>query len=283
MKGVILAGGFGTRLRPFTLRLNKGMAPIYSPEGAIPQLLFPLRTLINSGIKEILIVTSRDHCGQIVELLGDGTEYNCSLTYRIQEMARPVVGIAQALGLAENFVGNDAFAVILGDNFYEDNFLVEFKEFEKEYLMSDYKDTCKKSAIFLKNVDDPQRFGVATVDYRNRVTKIVEKPKDPETNLAVTGLYVYTPHVFKIVPTLQPSQRKELEITDINNYYVDCGGMTSYNLDGHWSDMGLPESAKKVSDFLWTPKDPQKEELKNMLKRIDKFLAEDEPKSESDK
>jgi glucose-1-phosphate thymidylyltransferase len=254
MKGVILAGGFGTRLRPFTLRLNKGMAPIYSPEGAIPQLLFPLRTLINSGIKEILIVTSRDHCGQIVELLGDGTDYNCSLTYRIQEMNRPVVGIAQALGLAENFVGNDCFAVILGDNFYQHNFLTEFNEFEKEYLMSDYKDTCKKSAIFLKNVSDPQRFGVATVDNNLKVTKIVEKPKEPETSLAVTGLYVYTPHVFKIVPTLQPSQRKELEITDINNYYVDCGGMRSYTLTGHWSDMGLPESAKKVSDFLWSIK-----------------------------
>jgi glucose-1-phosphate thymidylyltransferase len=129
LKGVILAGGFGTRLRPFTLQLNKGMAPLYTPNGAIPQLLFPLKTLTNSGIEDILIVTSREHCGQIVELLGDGTEYNCSLTYRIQEMNRPITGIAQALGLARGFSENDPFAVILGDNYYEDDFEDTFKQF----------------------------------------------------------------------------------------------------------------------------------------------------------
>lgn len=242
MKGVILAGGFGTRLRPFTNRLNKGMAPLYTPEGAIPQLLFPIKTLVNSGITEILIVTSRDHCGQIVELLGDGTEYDCELTYRIQEMDRPVVGIAQALGLAQTFVGNDSFAVVLGDNFYEDTFKEEFDSFEKNGDIS---------AIFLKEVHDPERFGVATLDDNKNVTKIVEKPAQPETNFAVTGLYLYTPHVFEIVPTLEPSARKELEITDINNYYVDSNDMIAYVLDGFWHDCGLPKSAKRVQDYLW--------------------------------
>ena len=133
MRGIILAGGFGTRLRDFTKRLNKGMAPIYTKTGATPQIFYPLRTLINSGITEIMIITSRDHCGQMVELLGDGSEYGCSLTYRIQEMNRPVVGIAQALGLAKNFVENqNAFAVVLGDNFYEESFAEAFAAFEKE-------------------------------------------------------------------------------------------------------------------------------------------------------
>lgn len=243
MKGVILAGGFGTRLRPFTLTLNKGLAPIYTPEGAIPQLLFPLKTLTKSGIKEILIVTSRDHCGKIVELLGDGTDYECQLTYKIQEMERPIIGIAQALGLAKDFVGDSAFAVILGDNYYEEDFTDRFRIFETNAYLS---------TIFLKEVVDPQRFGVATIDDRANVIKIVEKPKIPETNFAVTGLYLYMPHVFTIVPTLVPSKRNELEITDINNHYVQMGMMKSYILHGHWSDMGLPESAKNVCDFLWS-------------------------------
>lgn len=250
MRGVILAGGFGTRLRPFTLRLNKGMSPIYTPKGAIPQLLFPLRTLTDAGIEDILIVTSREHCGHIVELLGDGTEYNCNLTYRIQEMERPITGIAQALGLAKDFVGVDNFAVILGDNFYENNFKAEFRTFETGNA---------KASVFLKEVHDPERFGVATIESMDStgvvrvagVNKIVEKPTEPESNYAVTGLYLYTPHVFEIVPTLKPSKRNELEITDINNYYVDDGSMQAMVLDGFWCDMGLPSSAKKVCDFIW--------------------------------
>jgi glucose-1-phosphate thymidylyltransferase len=242
MRGVILAGGFGTRLRPFTLRLNKGMAPIYTPKGAIPQLLFPLRTLTDAGIEDILIVTSREHCGHIVELLGDGEDYNCNLTYKIQEMDRPVVGIAQALGLAKNFVGDQNFAVILGDNFYEDNFSKSFKEFDNG--------TDRRAAVFLKEVHDPERFGVASLN-NNEVTKIVEKPKVPESNYAVTGLYLYTPHVFDLVPQLKPSNRGELEITDINNYYVHDESMTAVKLIGFWHDMGLPESSKRVTDFLW--------------------------------
>lgn len=258
MRGIILAGGFGTRLRDFTKRLNKGMAPIYTKTGATPQIFYPLRTLINSGITEIMIITSRDHCGQMVELLGDGSEYGCSLTYRIQEMNRPVVGIAQALGLAKNFVENqNAFAVVLGDNFYEESFAEAFTTFEKEssngVFSSDPKDwPFDHAQVFLKEVHDPERFGVATLDATNNVIKIVEKPKQPESNYAVTGLYLYTPHVFKLLPNLQPSARKELEITDINNWYVNNKKMRATILNSYWHDMGTPESAKDVIDYLWS-------------------------------
>jgi glucose-1-phosphate thymidylyltransferase len=247
MKGVILAGGFGTRLGPFTKRLNKGMAPIYTPNGAIPQLLFPLKTLVDSGITEIMIITSRDHCGHIVELLGDGTEYGCSLTYRIQEMDRPVVGIAQALGLAQSFCSSsNSFAVVLGDNFYEHSFRKEFEKFDM-----DSKTDQSIASVFLKGVHDPERFGVVTFD-GNKITKITEKPSKPESDLAVTGLYLYTPHVFSILPTLVPSRRKELEITDVNNWYVNNCKMNYYLLaDTYWHDMGTPEAAKEVCDFLW--------------------------------
>jgi glucose-1-phosphate thymidylyltransferase len=247
MKGVILAGGFGTRLRPFTLRLNKGMAPIYSPEGAVPQILYPLRTLVNSGVKDILVITSRDHCGQIVEVLGDGTEFNCSLTYRIQEMDRPVVGIAQALGLAKDFVGHEPFAVILGDNYYEDTFTKEFTQFEEEIQVFG-----NAAAIFLKEVADPQRFGVAEVRDGNHVVNIVEKPEVPVSKLAVTGLYLYTEHVFSLLPNLKPSKRNELEITDINNFYVNAHRMKAYILPNYWKDMGIPSSAKEVIDHMWS-------------------------------
>ncbi len=160
MKGVILAGGFGSRLRPFTRRLNKGLAPIYTPNGAIPQLCFPLQTLTTSGVTDILLITSQDHCGHIVELFGDGEDYGCNLTYRIQNMypKDEIVGIAQALKLARGFVGTDDFAVILGDNYYDNSFKMEFDNFQAD-------PTFDKAAIFLKEVEDPGRFGVATVDY----------------------------------------------------------------------------------------------------------------------
>jgi glucose-1-phosphate thymidylyltransferase len=258
-KSCILAGGYGTRLKPFTKRLNKGMAPLYTKEGAIPQILFPLNTLVNSGSSEIMIITSREHCGQLVELLGDGSEYNCNLTYRIQEMNRPVVGIAQALGLVHDFVCNeDAFGVILGDNYYDDTFKDTFNNFEvstfKEHFSVSSHPSHRyptRAHIFLKSVSDPHRFGVATLNNDNKVTKIIEKPKEPESSYAVTGLYLYTPHVFELLPSLVPSARKELEITDINNFYVNNNGMTATILDSFWHDMGTPEAARETENFIW--------------------------------
>lgn len=254
MKGVILAGGFGTRLRPFTKRMNKGMAPIYTKDGAIPQILFPLNTLINGGIDDIMIITSREHCGQLVELLGDGEEYKCKLTYRIQEMNRPVVGIAQALGLSEDFAGNaPSFAVILGDNFYEDNLKDVFFAFNEEAKTSRFSSNPNdfKAHIFLKEVHDPERFGVASLDENKKVTKIIEKPAKPETNFAVTGLYLYTSWVFNQLPHLKPSKRNELEITDINQSYVAAGSMQSTILTGWWHDMGTPEAARETENHIW--------------------------------
>ena len=253
MRGVILSGGWGRRLAPFTNVSNKHMAPVYSRvlNEAVPMLFFPIKTLKESGIDDILIITSRDHCGHIVQTLGDGVNLGVKISYAIQEMDRKPTGIAQALKLAQPFICDEPFAVILGDNFYEDSFEQQVKDFEESFTLG------KKGAyIFLKEVHDPERFGVATVNVENDnsikydVLKIVEKPKKPETNLAVTGLYFYTPHVFDLIPTLKESDRGELEITDINNSYVSSCDMTAYKLNGFWHDMGTPDGVLSVTEFL---------------------------------
>ena len=190
MKGIILAGGYGTRLKPLTNLTNKHLIPIYNQ----PMIMYPINTLKNAGIKEILIITGPEYAGDFMRLLGSGKEFDLNLTYKIQDSAG---GIAQALDLAENFAKGDSIAVILGDNVYENNFdLLNFTEGAK---------------IFLKEVQDPNRFGVAEVD-NDKVTNIEEKPENPKTNLAVTGLYLYDSKVFDIIKTLKPSQRGELEI-----------------------------------------------------------------------
>jgi glucose-1-phosphate thymidylyltransferase len=242
MKGVMLCGGHGTRMREFTSVINKALAPIYQKEKATPQLLFPLRTLVNSGITDILITSSREHCGDIIEFLGDGHDYGCKLTYKIQEMNRNVVGIAQALGLAEDFVGDEKFAVILGDNYYQQTFSSEVEQFEQDKHSDCY--------LFLKEVPDAKRFGVAQLDQNGSILNIEEKPSKPKSNLAVTGLYFYSPHVFTLVKSLIPSARNELEITDVNNRYVDFNTARGMILSGHWQDMGLPKSALTLSKFL---------------------------------
>jgi glucose-1-phosphate thymidylyltransferase len=242
MKGVILAGGYGTRLKPFTNVNNKGMAPIYTKEAAIPQIIFPLKTLTDSGINEILITSSREHCGDIIEFLGDGEEYGCHLTYRVQEMNRPITGIAQALKLAEPFVNEQKFAVILGDNYYQQSFDQEVTDFE-----NDEGNLCY---LFLKEVNDPKRFGVATVNDKGAILEIEEKPMRPKSKLAVTGLYFYTPDVFDIIKDLKPSGRNELEITDVNNHYVDNRCARGIILESHWQDMGVPKSAMSLSRYL---------------------------------
>ncbi len=245
MKGVILAGGFGTRLAPFTNATCKHLAPVYSKDkGAVPIIHYPINTLKKSGIEEILIITSRDHCGHMVQTLGDGKDLNVNLTYKIQEMDRSPTGIAQALKLSEVFVCQENFAVILGDNFFEDSFEKEIKEFE------DYCSLANKAAIFIKGVTDPERFGVAEIDTQGVVSNIVEKPKVPKTNWAVTGLYLYTPAVFEILPSLKPSNRGELEITDVNNYYVKSKNLLSYKLKGFWHDMGTVNSMIETQNYI---------------------------------
>lgn len=237
MKGVILAGGNGTRMRPFSLNHNKALAPIYTKNQAIPQIFFPLRTLVDSGIKDILIISSREHCGSIIETLGDGVEYGCNLTYRIQDMNQEITGIAQALKLAQNFVGSSKFAVILGDNYFSDNFYDQLTSFRD--------DTSKDCNLFFKWVFKPERFGV--IDRNNR---IVEKPKEFVSNYAVCGLYLYNSRVFDILHQLKPSERKEIEITDVNNWMIDNASTKFSKIEGKWSDMGTPESAMEVSRMI---------------------------------
>ena len=275
MRGIILAGGLGSRLSPWTKCSNKHLAPIYTPAGAIPMIFFPIQTLIRSGITEILIISSQEHSGSIIEVLGDGDQFGCEFTYKIQDMNNPnkPVGIASALRLAENFVGEDTFAVVLGDNYYQDNFSFEIKEFNKPFYEKKFNITAPVANIFLKKVHDPERFGVATVNHSSisgimNVSKIVEKPEVPDSSYAVTGLYLFTPHVFSLVPKLEVSDRGELEITDINNWYVDNGTMTARELFGFWHDMGTPSGIKEVEDFIETLSKNNKHKISKNYREI---------------
>lgn len=227
MKGIILAGGTGSRLFPLTKITNKHLLPVYDK----PMICYPLNTLIDAGIDDIMIVSGRGHVGHFLELLGSGSELGVRLSYEIQEGAG---GIAQALGLAERWASDDAVTVILGDNIFEDS-------------VKDAVQSFKAGArVFLKEVTDAQRFGVAEVT-GDRIVGIEEKPKFPKTNLAVTGLYIYDSDVFRIIRDLKPSGRGELEITDVNNAYIRKEAMTFSRLSGFWSDAGTFDSLLRAS------------------------------------
>jgi glucose-1-phosphate thymidylyltransferase len=227
MKGIILAGGTGSRLFPLTKVTNKHLLPVYDK----PMIYYPLHTLINAGITEIMIVSGRGHAGHFLELLGSGMEFGVSLTYEIQETAG---GIAQALGLAESWADDDGVAVILGDNIFQDT------------MKSDVASFKEGAKIFLKEVIDAQRFGVAELK-KDHVISIEEKPQSPKSNFAVTGLYLYDPEVFSIIRTLKPSGRGELEITDVNNAYLEKDMMQYAILKGFWSDAGTFDSLLRAS------------------------------------
>lgn len=239
MKSVILAGGRGTRLAVQTQIHNKHLLPVYSAQGAYPMICYPLQTLIHSGSRDTLIVSSQEHSGDIIEFLGDGVKFGTALTYRIQDHNDPSrpVGIASAMKLIKGFVHNEPFAVILGDNFYEDSFAVEFAAFEETYRATGLEG----AHIFLKEVEDVHRFGCAKFD-NGKLIDIIEKPKDPPSNMAVSGLYLFTPGVFDILETLIPSKRGELEVSEVNAHYVKTGNMTYTSIPGFWHDLGTPES-----------------------------------------
>lgn len=240
MKGIILAGGTGSRMMPLTKVTNKHLLGIYNK----PMIYYPLQTLIDIGIKEIMIITGTGHAGHFVNLLGSGKKFGVKLSYEIQDEAG---GIAQALGLAEDFADKEDITVILGDNIFEDKF-----------DLSNYKNG---SMIFLKQVPDPKRFGVAELDNKKQddtnVLSIEEKPKKPKSNYAVTGLYIYNKDVFNIIKTLKPSARGELEITDVNNAYIKKGQMQAHFVNGFWTDAGTFESLHKASNLI------RENELKN--------------------
>jgi glucose-1-phosphate thymidylyltransferase len=229
MKGVILAGGTGQRLHPLTKVTNKHLLPIYNK----PMIYYPLQTLINAGIKDILIISGRGHAGDFLELLGSGKELGINLSYTIQEEAG---GIAQALSLAEDFADEEHICVILGDNIFQDKI--------------DQSNFNEGARIFLKKVPDAERFGVAEIDQDNNVLSIEEKPKSPKSDLAVTGCYLYDKQVFAIIKTLKPSSRNELEITDVNNSYIKNNQMSALILDGFWTDAGTFESLFTASKLV---------------------------------
>lgn len=231
MKGIILAGGLGSRLAPLTRITNKHLLPVYNK----PMIYYPIETLINAGITDIMIVTGGNHAGDFLRLMGNGKDFGLKhLNYTYQEGEG---GIADALSLAEYFADGEPVCVVLGDNIIERNIIKAVRDFEEQ----------KKGAkIMLKEVPDPERFGVAEIT-DGRLTNIVEKPKNPRSNLAVIGIYLYDAGVFDIVKTLKPSDRGELEITDVNNAYVGEGTMTWEMLDGWWTDAGTFESLLRAS------------------------------------
>lgn len=234
MKGVILAGGLGSRLRPLTLVTNKHLLPVYDQ----PMIHYPIAALLNAGIEEILLVTGGEHAGDFLKLLRNGKQLGIRhLEYAYQEGEG---GIADALKLAEEFADGEQICVILGDNIIEKNIAKAADDFRKQQ---------KGAKILLKEVEDPQRFGVADIE-GDTVKQIIEKPKQPPSNLAVTGIYFYDNQIFEICSTLKPSARGELEITDVNNAYLKDGTLSYEILEGWWTDAGTFESLYRATRLV---------------------------------
>jgi glucose-1-phosphate thymidylyltransferase len=245
MKGIVLAGGLGTRLHPLTKLTNKHLLPVYNR----PMIYYPIQTLVDAGISEILIVTGGKNAGDFLELLGNGKEFGLKhINYTYQEGEG---GIAAALSLAEDFVEQDSVCVILGDNIYEKSVQGSVKEFVNQG---------HGARIHLKKVENPQRFGVPMIE-GNRILKIEEKPKAPKSDYAVTGLYLYDHNVFDIIKTLKPSGRGELEITDVNNAYIERGDMTYAIVDGWWSDAGTFDSLLRATILVASQFEGNPEEI----------------------
>ncbi|AOT69324.1 sugar phosphate nucleotidyltransferase [Geosporobacter ferrireducens] len=225
MKGIILAGGTGSRLYPLTKVTNKHLLPV----GKYPMIFYLIARMKQAGIEDIMIVSGKEHMGSVVNLLGSGHEYGLNFTFKIQDQPG---GIAQALGLCGEFVNEDKCVVMLGDNVFQDNIAPFVKDFEAQD---------KGGKILIKKVEDPKRYGV--VELRDqKIIGIEEKPQNPKSNYCVTGIYMYDHQVFHIIKTLKPSNRGELEITDVNNWYVKDGSLTYDILEGWWSDAGTFQS-----------------------------------------
>lgn len=233
MKGVLLAGGSGTRLGLSTRVTNKHLLAIYDR----PMLEYPLRTLLSCGVKDILVVTGKEHAGHIMEYLGSGADRGVDFTYRVQDTAG---GLAQALGLAKNFSQGGSVVLALGDNIFDTAFHESFKQIAANFTTGAH--------VFLVKHKSPQRFGVAQVE-GTKVVRIIEKPKEPPSDLVVTGLYMYDNSVFEIIQTLKPSARGELEITDVQNAYLARNQLKYTILDGYWSDAGTPDSLHNAWNY----------------------------------
>jgi glucose-1-phosphate thymidylyltransferase len=234
MKGVILAGGLGSRLYPLTKNTNKHLLPVFDR----PMIYYPIQAMVNAGITDIMIVTGGRKSGDFLSLLGNGSDFGLKhLNYTYQQGEG---GIAEALGLAEHWAAGDSICVILGDNIIQYNVAK---------AVSDFQAQGRGAKIIVKEVHDPERFGVAEIA-GGKVTGIVEKPKQPKSNLAVIGIYLYDPRVFQIIKTLKPSERGELEITDVNNWFIKDGSMSFEVLPGWWTDAGTFESLHRASTLV---------------------------------
>jgi len=231
MKGIVLAGGRATRLRPLTKITSKQLLPVYDK----PMIYYPLNTLISSSITDILIIIAPEYAGHYLNLLGSGKDFGAKFNYIIQEEPR---GLADAFRVGRDFIGSDSVAMILGDNIFDRDFSVEIKTFKSGGM------------VFAKKVDDPQRFGVVEYDQNGHAISIEEKPQNPKSDYAVVGLYVYDNRVVDYAANLQPSIRGELEITDINKIYLQNHELIVKTFEGLWEDAGTFDSLLRVSNYM---------------------------------
>ena len=230
MRGIILSGGSGTRLRPLTKITSKQLLPVYNR----PMIYYPLNTLIKAGITEIMIIIAPERAGDYLNLLGSGQQFGVKFTYEIQDKPE---GIAQAFLIGENFIDNENVTLILGDNIFEDDLSEGIQSFNSG------------ARIFAKQVPDPERFGVVKFDSQGQAESIIEKPKDKISDYAVTGLYVYDHQVVRAAKEIKPSARGELEITDVNNWYLAKGQLDVATVKGEWLDTGTFDSLLKAQQF----------------------------------
>ncbi len=238
LKGVILAGGLGTRLYPLTKVTSKHLLPV----GNEPMVFHTIKLLTEAGVNDILIVTNPIHVGDFVSVLGSGKEFGCEFTYRVQEEAK---GIAHALALAEGFAAGGSTVVMLGDNIFESSI---------RQVVQDFKKQQNGARVLLKHVDDPERFGVANFN-GNKIVSIEEKPEHPKSNFAVVGVYIYDSSVFEIIRTIEPSQRGEYEITSVNNVYIARGQLSYTILQGEWVDAGTIDSLAEAHRIILNRKE----------------------------
>ncbi|MEK7496360.1 MAG: sugar phosphate nucleotidyltransferase [Patescibacteria group bacterium] len=236
MKGIILSGGEGTRLRPLTAVTSKQLLPVYNK----PMIMYPLATLLQADIRDILIIVAPDHAGDYLHLLGSGRQWGAKFTYEIQD--KPA-GLAEAFIIGSEFIGDDNVTMILGDNIFADDFSSTIKSFKSG------------AHIFAKKVPDPERFGVVKFDDAGQAIAIKEKPKEYLSNYAITGLYIYDNRIVEISKKVQPSGRGELEITDLHNWYLERGELKVDIVAGEWIDAGTFESLLKAN--LWASRNPQ--------------------------
>ena len=240
LRGIILAGGLGTRLYPLTKVTSKHLLPV----GNEPMIFHSVKRLVTAGVTDILIVTNPEYVGDFVNALGSGKDFGCEFTYRVQEEAK---GIAHALALAEGFAGGSSIAVLLGDNIFQTSI---------QHAVNDFQAQQQGARVLLKQVPDPERYGVATLN-GNHIVAIEEKPKHPKSNYAVVGAYFYDASVFDIIRTVEPSARGEYEITAVNNAYIDRGELEYSLVQGEWVDAGTFDSLTEAHQILLNSSDYQ--------------------------